>query len=228
VSIGDAWEQHAPNWIAWARTSSHDLFATGTWPELRAVLPAPTADDLVLEIGCGEGRVGRELERLGHRVVGIELSATLARAAKEAEPSFAIARADAAALPIIDAAVTVVVACMALQDIDDLEAAVCEAARVLRPGGQLCVAIVHPFASAQDLATLDEEQATVSEPYLRARRYEDPVVRDGLAMTFVSMHRPLSAYMSAFSDAGFLLTALREFGRRAIPWLLVARLEKQS
>ena len=134
------------------------------------MLPAPTADDLVLEIGCGEGRVGRELERLGHRVVGIELSATLARAAKEAEPSFAIARADAAALPIIDAAVTVVVACMALQDIDDLEAAVCEAARVLRPGGQLCVAIVHPFASAQDLATVDEEQASVSEPYLRARR----------------------------------------------------------
>ena len=45
-------------------------------------------------------------------------------------------------------------------------------------------------------------------------------------MTFVSTHRPLSAYVSAFVDSGLLLSGLREFGTRPIPWLLVARLEK--
>jgi hypothetical protein len=47
-----------------------------------------------------------------------------------------------------------------------------------------------------------------------------------LKMTFVSTHRPLSAYISAFVDSGLLLGGLREFGTKPIPWLLVARLER--
>jgi hypothetical protein len=45
-------------------------------------------------------------------------------------------------------------------------------------------------------------------------------------MTFVSTHRPLSAYISAFVDSGLLLGGLREFGTKPIPWLLIARLER--
>ena len=97
---------------------------------------------------------------------------------------------------------------------------------MLRGGGQFCIAIVHPFSSAEDRATWDSDVAMFSEPYLRERRYEDHVERDGLSMTFVSQHRPLGAYLTLFAHAGFMLTALREFGNRAIPWLLVARLEK--
>ena len=222
--MGEAWERHADDWIAWARSSPHDGFAGGTWPELRAVLPSP--DGLAVEIGCGEGRVGRELLRLGHRVIGVEQSPTLARAARQAEPPLTVVRADAAAVPIADGAANLVVACMSLQDIDDLSSAVHEAARVLRAGGQFCIAIVHPFASAEDRATWGTEAAQLSEPYLRERRYEDHVEREGSSMIFVSQHRPFSAYVAAFADAGFMLTALREFGNRPIPWLLVARLEK--
>ena len=115
---------------------------------------------------------------------------------------------------------------MSLQDIDELSSAVHEAARVLRAGGQFCIAIVHPFASAENRATWDTEVAQFSEPYLRERRYEDHVERQGSSMTFVSQHRPLSTYITAFADAGLVLNALREFGNRPIPWLLVARLEK--
>jgi SAM-dependent methyltransferase len=224
VSLGEAWERHADDWIAWARTSPHDHFADATWPQLHRLLPEP--DGLTVEIGCGEGRVGRELLSLGHRVIGFELSPTLARAARHAEPPLSVVRADAAALPVADGAASLVVACMSLQDIDDLSSAVHEAARVLRPGGQFCIAIVHPFASAEDRATWDTTVAQFSEPYLRERRYEDHVTRDGSSMTFVSQHRPLSTYITAFADAGLLLNALREFGNGPIPWLLVARLEK--
>jgi hypothetical protein len=45
-------------------------------------------------------------------------------------------------------------------------------------------------------------------------------------MTFVSTHRPLSAYVSAFVDCGLILRELRELGPKPIPWLLVARLER--
>ncbi|MEO5840556.1 MAG: class I SAM-dependent methyltransferase [Acidimicrobiales bacterium] len=177
MTLGDAWEQHADEWITWARTSPHDGFAKGTWPELQAVLPTPSG--LAIEFGCGEGRVGRALLRLGHAVIGIEQSPTLAQAARRGEPTVPVIRADAAAVPIADGVANLVVACMSLHDIDDLASAVREAARVLRRGGQFCVAIVHPFSSAEDRAAWDGDVARYSEPYLRQRRVEDHIERDG-------------------------------------------------
>lgn len=58
------------------------------------------------------------------------------------------------------------------------------------------------------------------------RRYEDHAERDGVTMTFVSAHRPLSAHVSALGGAGLAITAVREFGSREIPWLLVGRAVK--
>ena len=224
MSLSDAWESHAANWIVWAGTVDHDAFWRGTWPELQTVLPDPGG--LVIEIGCGEGRVARELSGLGHRVVGVERSVTLANAARGATPPATVVRADASRLPFPDMTADTVVACMSLHDVDDLDGTVREAARVLRPGGQLCVAMVHPFASAQDLASLHTPEPTITEPYLRERRYRDEVEHDGLAMTFESMHRPLGAYIASFAGAGFVLDTLREYGTKPIPWLLVARLAK--
>jgi SAM-dependent methyltransferase len=224
ASLSDAWESHAQQWIVWARAPDHDGFWSGTWPELRAVLPPP--DGLVLEVGCGEGRVGRELLALGHRVVGIERSASLVHAAGRGDPGLIVVRADAALLPVGDAVAAVVVACMSLHDVDDLPGTLAEAYRVLRPGGQLCFAMVHPFASAQDPSTMHTDHPTVTEPYLVERRVVDRIERDGLEMTFVSTHRPLSAYVFALAEAGFVLSALREFGARPIPWLLVGRADK--
>jgi SAM-dependent methyltransferase len=224
VTLGEAWEQHAQEWIAWARTAGHDGFWEGTWPALRAILGPP--GKLVVEIGSGEGRVGRELLALGHRVVGVEQSPTLVRAAHDAEPPLDLLRADATRLPFADAVAGTVVACMSLHDIDDLHGAIGEAARVVRVGGHLCVAMVHPFSSAQEPAPMHTHQPVVSASYLTARRYVEHFERDGLEMTFDSMHRPLGAYLSACFDAGFVLSALAEIGNKPIPWLLTARFEK--
>jgi SAM-dependent methyltransferase len=65
VSLAESWEQHAAEWVAWARTSEHDGFWDGTWPALRRLLPAPVGW-AVLDLGCGEGRAGRELLNLGY------------------------------------------------------------------------------------------------------------------------------------------------------------------
>jgi SAM-dependent methyltransferase len=224
MSLWEAWEQRAEAWIKWARRPNHDGFWDGTWPELHAILP--TQPSLIIDIGCGEGRVGRELLQLGHRVVGVERSATLARAARQHETPLTVLRADAARLPVSDAATDVAVACMSLHDVDDLRATVNEAWRVLRPNGYLCVALVHPFATAHDPETIHTERPAVTAPYLDERRFEDHVERDGLEMTFVSVHRPLSAYLSAFLETGFAVDALREFGAKPIPWLMTMRLKR--
>lgn len=59
--VSDAWEHNAQQWLAWARTPEHDVYY---W---RLNLPAfaelvPDGGRRTLDIGCGEGRIGRWLE----------------------------------------------------------------------------------------------------------------------------------------------------------------------
>lgn len=192
---------------------------------MRELLPEPGAGP-VIDVGCGEGRAAGELLKLGYRVAGIERSPTLAAAAAAALPTVPVLLADAAAMPFAGQSADLVVACMSLLDIDDFEGAVGEIGRVLRPGGRLCLAVVHPFASAQDEGIMHTAPFRFSRPYLEPRRYVDRVERDGLTMTFTSMHRPLSAYISALTANGMVISALTESGTDAIPWLLAIRADK--
>ncbi len=226
MSLADAWEHNAADWIAWARAPDHDdVFWEGTWPALVEILPDSAG--LTLDLGCGEGRAGRQLLAVGRRVLGIERSATLARAAATGSPVLPVAQADAARLPLADSCIDLAVASMSLLDMDDFAGAIAETARVLRPGGVFCFAIVHPFDSACDSGAASAPFA-VSLPYLTPRRYEDRFDCDGLSITLASMHRPLSAYTTALFRAGLVITGLRERGDREIPWLLVIRAEKRS
>lgn len=227
MSLADAWESHAPEWIAWARTPEFDGFWTGTWPALAELLPPP--DGLTVDLGCGEGRAARKLAEAGHRVVGFERSPTLVAAAGSGASPVAVAQADAAALPLPDGCARLVVASMVLQDLDDLDAAIGEVARVLADRGRFCFAIVHPFSSAQDADSFDGDgPARITEPYLSERRYVDRMERDGIGMTFESAHRPLSTYVDALERAGLVIAALAEYGPRPIPWLLACRAVKAS
>lgn len=224
VSLADAWEEHAAEWITWARTPGHDGFWEGTWPALRAILPAAIAGP-VLDLGCGEGRTARQVAALGHLVIAVDRSSTLASAAASGEPPLPVVRGDACALPFAPASFGLVVASMVLHDLDELNGACREIARVLRTSGSLCGALVHPFCTAQDDDTLHTDEFRVSRRYLEPRRYEDHAERDGLAMTFVSTHRPLADYVNALADTGMVITAMSETGDRAVPWLLTFRAE---
>ncbi len=112
---------------------------------------------------------------------------------------------------------------MSLLDIDDLSASVNEIGRVLRPGGHACIALVHPFISAFETVPYRAGELVVRGQYLAERRYVDHAERDGLEMTFVSMHRPLGRYLAAFFAAGFVMDRFRESGDKDLPWLVAAR-----
>ena len=207
--LRQAWDDEAEAWAVWARAPGHDAFWHHTLPELAALLPAPGS--LTLDLGSGEGRLARELLAAGHRVIGFDSSPTMARlAATHAEPTDTVV-ADLAHLPLRAASADLAVACLSLQDVDDLGGAVREAARVLRAGGRLLLAVVHPINSAGRFADPSPDAPfVIAGSYLESFPYADRAERAGLAMTFHSMHRPLEAYARELEDAGFVIEALRE------------------
>jgi SAM-dependent methyltransferase len=216
-ALKDAWEQHAEKWIAWAREPGHDSYWQFHRDLFLELVPEPRGR--TLDLGCGEGRLARDLAAGGHDVVGVDASPTMIAAARDAAPAMELHVADAAALPLADESFELVVAFMSLQDVDDLEGAVLEAARVLRRGGRFCMAIVHPVNSAGMFEGADPDARFVIEgSYLDTSRYVDELAREGLEMTFVSAHRPLQAFTDALADAGLLIERLREvaFPERAI------------
>jgi SAM-dependent methyltransferase len=204
-----SWEEHAAAFVAWARKPGHDSY----WRFHRDLFLelVPASGRRTLDLGCGEGRLSRDLKALGHDVVGVDASPTMLAAAREADRQIETHLADAAALPFSDAAFDCVVAFMSLQDVDDLGGAVREVARVLEPGGRLCVAIVHPLNSAGEFeGDAADSPFLIRGSYLGESFYEDNVVRDGFEITFVSAHRPLQAYTDAINDAGLVIERLRE------------------
>ena len=204
-----AWEEHAAAFIAWARKPGFDSYWQFHRDQFLELVPPPGRR--TLDLGCGEGRLSRDLKQLGHSMVAVDASPTMLAAAREADPELETHLADAADLPFDDSAFDLVVAFMSLQDIDDFERAIREAGRVLVPGGRLCVAVVHPLNSAGRFVGDEADSLFVVEgSYLNRSYYEDRIVRDGLEMTFVSEHRPIQAYVDALAGAGLLLERLRE------------------
>jgi SAM-dependent methyltransferase len=208
-SLQDLWDAHAMEFVAWARKPGHDSYWRFHRDQFLPFLPPP--GKRTLDIGCGEGRVSRDLAALGHTLECVDGSPTMVKIFRESSPDIPVHHADAAALPFPDAYADLAIMFMSIQDIDDYEGAIREAARVLVPSGRLVIATVHPLNSA---GTFDTEAAdspfTIRGSYLDAHRNADEVERDGLSMTFHSEHRPLEAYFRALAAAGFVVESLRE------------------
>jgi SAM-dependent methyltransferase len=87
-----SWEWQAESWLRWARTPGHDSYWYFRELFFDAIVPAP--GHRTLEVGCGEGRVARDLARLGHTVVALDASPTLVSSAA-ADPAGRYLAADA-------------------------------------------------------------------------------------------------------------------------------------
>jgi SAM-dependent methyltransferase len=199
TDVTAAWQGLAADWLTWARTPGHDVAA---WelnlPALAELLPDAGAASV--DIGCGEGRVGRLLAERGHRVSGIDSSQLLADAAREAGGYQEVVCGDATALPWPENSFDLAVAFMCLMDMPDAGAAIREIARVLMPDGRLCLAIVHPFNQPEESR----------DDYFEEHTSDETVERNGIKMRFISRDRPLSHYTGALSAAGFVIEELRE------------------
>ena len=204
------WETHAGWWI--------DGFTAGADPEYEEqILPLAAAElagaDRVLDIGCGDGQVTRLATSLGATLaVGVDPTWNqVAVAAGRGQGAFA--RAGAAQLPFADATFDAAVACLVFEHIRDVDEAIGEVARVLRPGGRFCFFLNHPLLQTPNSGWIDDQFLDPPEQYWRIGPYlvEDETIEEvekGVFIPFI--HRPLSRYINALAKVGLLLERMDE------------------
>ena len=102
---------------------------------LRCADPASAAAArATLDLRCGEGSVTRLLAEQGYSAVGVDVAPDAIRLAREADPDGTYVVGDMIDLPFEDASFDLALSRLSFQDVDDLDAAAREAARVLRRG----------------------------------------------------------------------------------------------
>ncbi|HSD88566.1 MAG TPA: class I SAM-dependent methyltransferase [Kofleriaceae bacterium] len=102
----------------------------------------------VLEVGCGTGLILHRVEEFARRGVGIDLSGGMLE--KAAARGLAVAQASATELPVATASVDVAYSFKVLAHIPDIQGALREMARVVRPGGY----VIAEFYNARSVRRL--------------------------------------------------------------------------
>ena len=205
------WEAHAQWW--------QDNFTGGADAEYtEQILPMASAHLAgatdVLDVGTGEGqlaRVAAAAEVGPRRVVGVDpVDAQLATARRRAGGPL-YARAAAAGLPFPPGSFDAVLACLVFEHIDDVDGALGEVGRVLRPGGRFLFFLNHPLLQVPGSGWIDDH--ILDEQYWRIGPYlvEDSSLEEVAKGVFVPfVHRPLSRYVNAMADAGLFVQRMEE------------------
>ena len=197
-SESGAWEAGASAWVSFARDDSkkaHDA-------AICELLPPPAG--LTLDVGCGEGRLTRMLKLLGYETIGFDRSEALVDEARRADPDSRYEVAAIDSLPVPDGEAALAVCVNVLPHVAELDDALHELARVLRPDGSLVLGLLHPVMLA---GVYDEETDS-----LRVSRYFD-AQPEAVPLGDVQVHhhhRTLEGYLRALFSAGFALDDLRE------------------
>ena len=103
---------------------------------------------VALEVGCGTGLILARTARFARSAMGIDVSAGML--AKARQRGLCVAQASATALPLASASVDVAYSFKVLAHIPDIEGALREMARVVRPGGW----VLAEFYNARSLRRL--------------------------------------------------------------------------
>lgn len=95
---------------------------------------------LHLELGCGTGKLAREMTLSGQRVIGVDLRPEGLEQIRSLDPSAMLVRADATRLPFRQDVFDVITALDVIEHVDD-HAALLEVRRVIRESGKVILSV---------------------------------------------------------------------------------------
>jgi len=156
---------------------------------------------LVLDLACGEGYNTRILARKGAQVNGVDFSEEMIELAEREEKKEKLGihylRADACDLSQLPSDHFDIATCfMSLQDIENLEKAVSEVARVLKFDGRFVFSIPHPCF---ETLVVEDRRVSASTRYFGEVKYPIHWNMERLLKPFrtTSFHRTLTDYFEA-------------------------------
>lgn len=203
----------------------NDLMSAGVhrvWKDMTAARLNPQPGETIIDCAGGTGDMARRFARLARKaqkrrggepaqVMVIDYNAEMVAAGrrKGTEPEIAWAVGDAQRLPLPDGAADAYVISFGLRNVTDVQAALIEARRVLRPGGRfLCLEFSRPVTEAL-------QNAYDAYSFKVIPRVGEKVTGDRAAYQYLveSIRRfPPQAELAAMMDkAGFARTGWSNF-----------------
>ena len=241
MSDNGLWDEHAQWWI--------DGFTNGADPEYVEQIIPLAVEELagrlkVLDLGCGDGQIARALAAQGSDVLGVDPTQLHIDVAIERGGGPRYLLGAATQIPAPDNSFDAVVACLVFEHIDQMDEAMTEVARVLKPQGQFSFFLNHPLLQTPGSGWIDDHIIDPPEQYWRIGPYlvETESIEEVEKDVYIRfIHRPLSRYVNALiangmtlermvepsPPAGFLARAPEYALAHTVPRLLYLRSTKQ-
>lgn len=219
------WDENADQWTHDVR-SGYDVYRdVFTFPAFMHFLP-PLAGLDVIDFGCGEGANTRKFALEGARVVGVDVSSRMIGHAQEAEEGDPLgidyrhcSYSEQIDLP--NGSFDAVLSTMALMDGPDINGAMREAFRLLRPGGFIAFSVLHPCFITPGLRWEKDEAGRTTG--LVVSRYFDRSIFDEQwrfgnrpqpetvqPFSVARFPRTIGDYLNAVVEAGFRIVRIDE------------------
>ncbi len=183
-----------------------------------------------LDAACGTGRLVLLLATMGYDVIGVDASEAMLDIARGKTPSADLRLGQLDDLPLPDAAIDLVTCCLALTHVADLAPVMTEFSRVLRPGGQVILSDMHPFATMTGaMAAFPGEDITRGIPFVEnlthhVSDYTDAFSAAGLSILRCIEPRVTDETITTFPSYGLYPDATRQ-AFLDTPYLLVWKLK---
>jgi SAM-dependent methyltransferase len=202
----DPWPSLGDWWLD--ELSGDPAYEEEVYPLLLDLL-APTEGDLILDIGCGDGRLMAQLAGIGARVVGCDFNRLLLSRARSEGPVVVakLPQMTWARLGSFDKALVGLV----LEHLPDERDFFEQAATVVRPEGIMAMVINHPVWTAPKSSPMEDSSGeTLWRPgvYFGRGHSDEPAGRN----TVRFYHRTMADLLNAASAAGWDLERLEERG----------------
>lgn len=191
--------------------------------------------DSLLDLACGQGVLARHIRDVSY--LGIDKSASLIAAAKQyhysAKVDFEVG--DVSGALNLPQKFTHAAVVLALQNIENAEKVIDNAAKVLEPRGKLVIVLNHPAfrIPRQSAWGIDEQN---KQQYRKIFRYlselnlpitMNPGNKSKQDVTW-SFHHPLSYYFQVLKDHGFVVTDFEEWASDKTSVGKAAKMENRS